>query len=65
MLIHSINQFLSRHEMAPTVFGRCAAQDPRLVSDLRNGREPRGTMEARCRAFMTGYELGKEQAHVG
>ena len=64
MLICSINQFLSRHQMAPTVFGRCAAQDPRLVFDLRNGREPRGAMEARCRAFMAGYELAREQANV-
>lgn len=65
MLIHSINQFLQRHGMKPARFGRLAAHDPRLVPDLRAGREPGGAMEARCRAFMTGYDLGREDAHVG
>ena len=64
MLIRSINTFLRRHHMAPTHFGRLAAGDPRLVFDLRDGREPGGAMEARCHAFMTGYEKGKEAAHV-
>ena len=62
MLIRSIEPFLRRHRMAPTIFGRLAAQDPRLVFDLRDGREPGGAMEARCQAFMAGYEKGKEQA---
>jgi hypothetical protein len=64
MLIHSVESFLRRHGMAPTVFGRLAAQDPRLVLDLRRGREPRPPMDQRVRGFMQGYELGRESAHV-
>lgn len=65
MLIRSINTFLRRHGMAPTIFGRLAAHDPRLVADLRDGREPGAAMEARCHAFMAGYEKAKETADVG
>ena len=41
MLIRSVEIFLTRHGMSATQFGRDAADDPRLVSDLRAGREPR------------------------
>lgn len=68
MLIQSVETFLHRHAMAPTVFGRLAAQDPRLVLDLRKGREPRPPMDQRLRGFMDGYEvarkLGPENAHA-
>lgn len=62
MLIRSIETFLRRHAMPPTVFGRLAVQDPRLVLDLRNGRAPRPPMDQRVRGFMDGYELGKQTA---
>ncbi|WP_375290566.1 hypothetical protein [Qipengyuania sp.] len=64
MLIRSIEPFLRRHHMAPTHFGRLAAHDPRLVFDLRDGREAGRVVEARCQAFMAGYEKGKESADV-
>ncbi len=68
MLIHSVENFLARHRMAATQFGRSAAQDPRLVADLRGGREPRPLLDQRLRGFMAGYELAKEcspeNAHV-
>lgn len=68
MLIQSVEIFLHRHAMAPTVFGRLAAQDPRLVLDLRKGREPRPPMDQRVRGFMDGYELARklspENAHA-
>lgn len=65
MLINSVETFLHRHEMAPTVFGRLAVQDPRLVLDLRKGREPRMPMDQRVRGFMDGYDLGRESRDVG
>lgn len=61
MLIRQIEQFLRRHEMPATKFGRLAAGDPRLVLDLRNGREPRPAMERRVEHFMNTY---REQAHA-
>lgn len=51
-LLRAIEKFLRAHRMAPTRFGRDAAGDPRLVTDLRRGREMRPRTEARLRAFM-------------
>ena len=61
MLIRAIEQFLRRHEMAATKFGRLAAHDPRFVLDLRMGREPRSATENRVRRWMNDYE---EPLHV-
>lgn len=60
MLIANVETFLRRHRMAPTLFGRHAAQDPRLVKDLRAGRAPRAPLDQRVRGFMDGYELARE-----
>lgn len=54
-LLRSIEQFLRRTDMAPTRFGRAAARDPRLVFDLRNGREPGNRMKRRVEHFMNIY----------
>ncbi|MDB5675532.1 MAG: hypothetical protein JWM65_2514, partial [Sphingomonas bacterium] len=40
-LLGKINRFLRMTQMPETKFGRCVANDPRLVRDIRNGREPR------------------------
>lgn len=57
MSVHwKIERFLKRTEMPPTRFGRLAARDPRLVFDLRNGREPRPRMVARIEAFLARHE---------
>lgn len=58
MLIRSVEQFLRRHHMPPTKFGRLAAHDPRFVLDLRMGRIPRHNTEERIRGFMEGFEAG-------
>ena len=57
-LLGKINQFLRATQMPETRFGRRAANDPRLVRDLRNGREPRAALIARVEAF-----LAAEQRH--
>lgn len=54
-LLRSIEQFLRQTDMAPTRFGRAAARDPRLVFDLRNGREPGNRMKRRVEHFMNIY----------
>jgi len=58
MLIRDIERFLNRTGLAPTTFGRLAACDPRLVFDLRNGREPREAMQARVEHFMNTFREG-------
>ena len=55
MLIRKIETFLRQYRMAPTTFGRLAAQDPRFVLDLRNGRRPRSDVEGRVEHFMNTY----------
>ena len=55
MLIRSVEKFLREHDMAATKFGRLAAHDPRFVLDLRLGRIPRASTEARVRRWMDAY----------
>ncbi|ABD26808.1 hypothetical protein Saro_2372 [Novosphingobium aromaticivorans DSM 12444] len=55
MLLRQIERFLERTGMPCTKFGRLAAHDPRLVGDLRNGREPRSAMVTRVEHFMNNF----------
>ncbi|MEZ5743837.1 MAG: hypothetical protein R3D89_08940 [Sphingomonadaceae bacterium] len=55
MLLRKIERFLRDTGMAWTRFGRLAAQDPRFVADLRNGRTPREGTAKRIEQFMRSY----------
>ncbi len=58
MSVHcKIEKFLRRTAMPATKFGRLAANDPRLVQDLRNGRELRAPTAARLEAFLAAHEV--------
>lgn len=50
-----IDRYLKTSLMPETKFGRLAVNDPRLVSDLRKGREPGPEMIARVTAFIEGH----------
>lgn len=50
--------------IAPTNFGREAVGDPRLVNDLRNGRQPTSRTIARVRAYMEGLPLAAPKLRV-
>ena len=50
-----IERFLIQYDMPATKFGRLVARDPRLVLDMRGGRELRAPMIARAEAFMATY----------
>lgn len=52
MLLRDIERHLRKTGTAPSRFGIRVANDPRLVSDLRRGREPGPRMTARVRAFI-------------
>ena len=52
MILRQIEMFLRRSGMSATEFGRRAARDPRLVHDLRKGRETGPRMNARIATFM-------------
>jgi len=51
-LLQRIEAFLKESAMPPSVFGRDAVRDPRLVSDLRGGREPGRAVICRVEHFM-------------
>jgi hypothetical protein len=57
-LMQRIQHFLKGTEMTPTRFGREAIGDPRLVTDLKNGRELRETTAARIQAWLDAQEKG-------
>ena len=59
-----IERFLRDQNLSPTKFGRLAAHDPRLVLDIRMGREIRPEMELKLRQFMSRYEQ-QHSAHDG
>ena len=58
-LIWKIERFLRASGLPPTKFGRLAINDPRLIDDLRNGREPRAATVARIEAFIARAEQGR------
>ena len=62
MLIREIEKFLRDRSLAPTTFGRLAASDPRLVFDLRNGRETRQPLRSRVEHFMNTFQEGTDVA---
>jgi len=59
-LLRLVEIFLRETGMPRTRFGRLCAGDPRLVDDLRNGREPREALRKRVEHFMNIYR--REQA---
>jgi len=63
LLLREIEKFLRRTGMPATKFGRLAVRDPRLVIDMRNGREPRRRMAIRVEHFMNDY-FDNLQNHV-
>ena len=60
-LLRLIEIFLRETGMARTRFGRLSAGDPRLVDDLRNGREPREALKQRVEHFMNTYRRSSGQ----
>lgn len=52
MLLRRIELYLRESGIPPTRFGREAVRDPRLVHDLRRGREPGARIVSRIDAFI-------------
>jgi hypothetical protein len=55
-LLRRIERYLRTSGTAPTRFGRDAVRDPRLVHDLRLGREPGSPMVRRVSAYLDRLE---------
>lgn len=54
-MLTTIERFLREFHMPPTRFGRDCVRDPRLVFDMRQGREPGERMKRRIEHFMNTY----------
>jgi hypothetical protein len=60
LLARRIELYLKRSGLRPTTLGRLAARDPRLVFDIRRGREPRPTLARRLDAWLDDAERALE-----
>ncbi len=63
--IRQVEKFLREFDMPPTRFGRMAVGDPRLVLDMRGGREIRTDMANRINGFMVGYRNAQQPDQIG
>lgn len=63
-LLQRIEAFLKESAMPPSVFGRAAVHDPRLVSDLRGGREPGRQLICRVEHFMNKWRADRYAGRV-
>ena len=53
-ILVKIDRYLRQTGMPMTKFGRLSVGDPRLVPDLRRGRQARAPMVARIESFIEG-----------
>jgi hypothetical protein len=66
-LLMTVERHLRAQALSASRFGRQVSGDPRLVFDLRRGREPRPAMAARVLAHIAatratdGLEIGTKQ----
>lgn len=63
-LLQRIELFLRESAMPPSVFGRAAVRDPRLVTDLRSGREPGRSVIDRVEHFMNKWRADQHAGRV-
>ncbi|GAA0862458.1 hypothetical protein GCM10009115_09200 [Sphingopyxis soli] len=63
-LVKRINAFLREADMPPSVFGRMVVRDPRLVDDLRRGREAGRSVTLRCDDFMRNWRAAYKAGQV-
>lgn len=60
-LLQEIERHLRQTGVRPTRFGRDSVRDPRLVLDLRRGREPGAKMRAKVRAYLAAAQTEKAE----
>lgn len=63
-LLTIVERYLRKRAMPPSRFGRQATGDPRLVFDLRRGREPRPATVARVQAFIAAQKASGRHAII-
>jgi hypothetical protein len=61
-MLRTVEIFLRETGMAPTRFGRDSVRDPRIVFDMRNGREPNPRMCRRLNHFIATHRAAGGKA---
>lgn len=61
-MLRVVEKFLRENDIAPTKFGRIVASDPRLVLDMRMGREVRKPMQKKITQYIKSY--GQAEGHL-
>jgi hypothetical protein len=61
LIMRKIERFLRQYDMPPTNFGRLSVGDPRLIHDMRRGRQFRVSMIRRVETFMIAYRDHRAQ----
>ena len=51
-ILHRIETYIESAKIPPATFGRQAVGDPRIVWDLRAGRQPRRKMQAKIISYL-------------
>lgn len=64
-LLHAIEACLRQTSLPPSRFGREAVSDPRLVHDLRRGRQPGASVERRAREYIARLTAAHRNGHTG
>ena len=54
--ITDIDQFLARHGLEPSAFGKQALGDPNFIFDLKKGRSPSTRTMDKVRAYMAAQQ---------
>lgn len=57
-MLREIQEACARHGIAPSLFGRHAANDPRLIADMEAGRRLRPETKERVREFIADLANG-------
>lgn len=55
-MLAEITKFCRKYKMPESTFGRLAVGDPRLISDLRQGRQLRSTTRQTIQNFIGSYD---------
>jgi hypothetical protein len=63
-ILPMVERFLRESDIPPSVFGREAVRDPRLVSDLRAGREVGSKIRQRVADYITEWRAQKSAGTV-
>jgi hypothetical protein len=63
-LLQRIENFLKESDTPPSVFGRAAVRDPRLVADLRGGRDAGRDIICRVEHFMNKWRADFRRGRV-